>query len=231
MYWQEEVRPEDYRVSDDVADLIFSIDGREIPVDHAYALSQALLKVAPWIAETPGLAIHSVHVAGSQNGWERPEHGTDSRLILSKRSKLTIRVPKDAQERLVNDLKECTLDVLDCPLKLGKVKIKPLSKQTTLFARYLVSPMQEDENQFLQRMVAELSGMNIRVRKALCGKSQALSTPEGPLWTRSLMLAELGVDEAVRLQQKGLGTHQHLGCGIFIPHKGIDAVHNLNDDK
>jgi len=66
--------------------------------------------------------------------------------------------------------------------------------------------------------------MNIRVRKAVCGRTNRLATPEGLISTRSLMLAGLTQDESIRLQQRGLGHHPLLGCGIFIPHKGIDSV-------
>jgi len=32
------------------------------------------------------------------------------------------------------------------------------------------------------------------------------------------------------VQQTGIGEHMHLGCGIFIPHKGIEAVKKSEDD-
>jgi hypothetical protein len=67
--------------------------------------------------------------------------------------------------------------------------------------------------------------MDIRVRKALCGKTTALAAPDGPIETRSLMLADLTPEESLRLQQQGLGPHRAMGCGLFIPHKGIAAVH------
>jgi hypothetical protein len=38
------------------------------------------------------------------------------------------------------------------------------------------------------------------------------------------MVASLTVAESIRLQQRGLGSNRLLGCGIFIPHKGIDPV-------
>jgi hypothetical protein len=68
------------------------------------------------------------------------------------------------------------------------------------------------------------------VRKALCGKATPLATPNGMVHTRSLMLADLSVEESVRLQQHGLGPHRELGCGIFIPHKGVDAVKSLDKE-
>jgi hypothetical protein len=41
------------------------------------------------------------------------------------------------------------------------------------------------------------------------------------------MVAELRPEESITLQQRGIGEHQHLGCGLFIPHKGIREVHDL----
>ena len=39
-----------------------------------------------------------------------------------------------------------------------------------------------------------------------------------------LPLIDPNPDEAVRLQQMGLGPRRDLGCGVFIPHKGIDSA-------
>ena len=72
MFWQEE-ETKKVAVPDKVIDLIFDIQCRTLPVDHAYDLSEALLGIAPWIAEDPRIGVHTVHVAGSQNGWERPD--------------------------------------------------------------------------------------------------------------------------------------------------------------
>jgi CRISPR-associated protein Cas6 len=231
MFWQDEKRPADYAVPDDVVDLVFSIDCRELPVDHAHSLSTAIRRAAPWIGEEAEIGIHTVHVAGSQNGWERPAHGTDSRLLLSKRTKLTIRVPKHAAERLSRDLCGAVLDVDGCPLKVGDAHTRLLSKQGTLQARYVVAEsVDETDADFLGRMARELGAMGIRVRRALCGRTNLLVTPAGPIATRSLMLADLSPDESVLLQRRGLGPLRQMGCGIFIPHKGIDSVRGADDD-
>lgn len=230
MFWQEETSRDQFQVPDAIVDLVFSIDCRELPVDHAYALSYALRRALPWIADDDRIGVHAVHVAGSQNGWERPVHGSDQRLVLSRRTKLAIRVPSERRDALQGELEGATLDVAGCALTVGKGKIRPLSKQTTLFSRYVVIPGEQDENAFLHWAAAELKKRDIRVRKALCGKATSLQTPEGPLPTRSLMLADLTLEESLRLQQEGLGSHRHMGCGIFIPHKGIDAVKKSEDD-
>jgi CRISPR/Cas system CSM-associated protein Csm4 (group 5 of RAMP superfamily) len=43
------------------------------------------------------------------------------------------------------------------------------------------------------------------------------------------MLADLAVEESVRLQQRGLGPGRTLGCGLFLPHKDINEVRQVLD--
>jgi CRISPR-associated protein Cas6 len=231
MFWQDEKRPADFAVPDDVVDVVFSVDCRELPVDHAHSLSTAIRRAAPWISEEAEIGVHTVHVAGSQNGWERPAHGTETRLLLSKRTKLTIRAPKHAVDRLSHDLCGAALDVDGCPLKIRDAHTRLLSKQGTLQARYVVAEsVDESDEAFLSRMARELGALGIRVRRALCGRTNLLMTPAGPIATRSLMLADLSPDESVLLQRRGLGPLRQMGCGIFIPHKGIDSVRGAEDD-
>lgn len=228
MFWNDDDSPDWIRVPDDIVDLLFGIDCKCIPVDHAYLLAEALKQALPWIAEEAGVAVHSVHVAGSQNGWERPEHGTDSYLAVSKRTKLTLRVPRHRVTEVLRELPGAKLDVGGETLVVGAGKTKPLTAETTLFSRYvaldLAAASAEDEGVFLETAARALAAMEIRVRKAVCGKTNRLATPDGSIATRSLMLAGLTPDESIRLQQQGLGHHPLLGCGIFIPHKGIDSV-------
>jgi CRISPR-associated protein Cas6 len=224
MYWTQDESADRMPATDEVVDLLFPIDCRRLPVDHAYALGEALCRALPWLAADTEVAVHEIHVAGSQNGWERPAHGTRSYLRPSRRTRLAIRAPKDRIEPLLTQLSGTALSVDDCALSIGPGKIRPLSAETTLFARHVVGAPREDEETFLARCAQALSGMDIRVRKALCGRSVELATPEGAVFTRGLMLADLTRAESIRLQQSGLGPRRLLGCGIFIPHKGIDPV-------
>jgi CRISPR-associated protein Cas6 len=168
-------------------------------------------------------------VAGSQNGWERPDPGAGQKLCLSKRTKFTLRVPLERLEQ-AQQLTGSSLDVGGHPLRVGKSKTRPLSKLGTIFSRYVVCHPGEGEHAFLQRIVGELRERDIPVKKALCGKETCLQTPDGPLHTRSLMLADLSPEHSLQLQRFGLGPHRLMGCGIFLPHKGIEAVKKLEDD-
>jgi len=225
MFWQENTPKTETRVPDDIVDVLFEIKGRQIPVEHAHVLSVELQRALPWLADEPRAAVHLIHVAGSQNGWERP----DDLLHLSRRSKLTLRLPK---ERLTEAgaLTGQTLHIKGHAIEIGASKTRPLSRQGTVFARYVACDGNEDEHAFLTRMAEELRQMDVPVKKALCGKTTLLDTPEGPLHTRSLLLAELSAEESLRLQRIGLGPGRKMGCGIFIPHKGIAAVKTSQDD-
>ncbi len=228
MFWQEDDRST--KALSDIVDVLFRIRCRELPVDHLWPLSQALRTAAPWLDEDPRVAIHEIHVAGSQNGWERPGRDAAQQLVLSRRTRLILRMPRERLEQACA-LEGITIDVAGHPLTIGEFKTRELSKLTTLFSRHLLTASDEDENAFLERIAAELRQRGIRVRKALCGKPDIIDTPHGVLHTRSLMLADLATDEAIELQEQGLGEHQKLGCGIFIPHKDIEAVKKIADDE
>lgn len=230
MFWQENDESGKFVVPDDIQDLAFSLDCRWLPVDHAEALSNAVLQALPWLREESQAGIHQIHVAESGNGWFRPEPGSDQMLCLSRRTKLSLRLPKrrlDDAQALVGQ----TLDVAGQAMTIGKARLKPLVNSATTFCRYLVGKPDESEARFLERAVNALRSIDIPARKALCGREHVIATEHGPLITRSLMLADLSPEESIRLQEHGLGEHKLIGCGLFLPHKGIDAVKKPNDDQ
>lgn len=226
MYWQESRDSENFVVPDDIVDMVYGIRCRSLPVDHAYALSQAIQAALPWFTGEERAGVHTIHVAESGNGWMRPDDPS-ALLHLSRRTKLVLRVPKsriDDAGRLTGQ----TLDIQGNPLQIEKASVRSLSDLTTLFARYIVTDG-ADENAFLQDAMKQLNDMGIRPKKMLCGIERVILTPQRSIRTRSLMLAELSVPESVRLQQQGLGTERKLGCGLFIPHKDIKELQQVSD--
>ena len=76
----------------------------------------------------------------------------------------------------------------------------------------------------MTQAVTQLQAMGINVKKMMCGKEGVIQIPDTTLHTRSLMLADLELEESVKLQELGLGSGRKLGCGLFLPQKGIKAV-------
>ncbi len=222
MYWQEEEDDgSQFVVPEDVVDVQFSITCKSLPVDHAHALSTAVKEALPWFAEEVQAGLHLIHVAESGNGWERPQ-GEDELLYLSRRTKLTLRVPHHRLE----DTKQLTgqiLDVAGNAMEIGKSNVRLLSISTTLYARYVASETGQSEDDFLAALITELKSAGLRFKKVLCGKENLMDTPDGSIITRSLLVADMGFDDAVKLQETGVGPHAYkkLGCGLFIAHKTV----------
>ena len=225
MFWEEdEDKTLPYKAPDEILDVLLALKCKSLPLDHAWALSEALQTEFSWIKEAQHLGIHQIHVAESANGWMRPEDPTDEILYPSRRTKLSLRVHKD-QLPLVNELTGCELSIDGHSLSIGAVKNKPLINASVIFSRHVAASEDETEDQFLQRMSDEILTLcHIKIKKMMCGKSHQIQTPNGPLQTRHLMIADLDSEPSIIIQQYGLSTHRKLGCGLFLPHKGIKSL-------
>lgn len=226
MLWDEEKKVAEYQVPDDIVDLVYKISCKQIPTTHAFELAEALYQVLPWLKDEPGVGIHQIHGATSGNGWERPPDG--EMIHLSKRSKMSLRVPKER----VQDAHKLTgqvLDIAGCAVEVGKATEKMMHPLPTIFARYVVVPEGMDETQFTYWVADELAKRDVRLSKMLCGISHRLELPDGCYETRSVMIADLDKETSVLLQEEGVGPFRHYGCGIFLPQKGIKAVGETED--
>lgn len=223
MFWDDEAPQDELAVLRDVVDVSFRIDCPCLPLDHAHALSAALLERLPWL-ETEELAgVHLIHGAESGNGWMRPQDPETDLLHLSRRARLRLRVPEKrlgAAENLVGK----QLDVAGFALGVGAMNVIPLEPLPVVFARYVVSEPDQDEAGFLAGMAMELRRLGVPVSKLLSGRGHMLRVPDGLLYTRSLMVAELDPDASLRVQRHGIGPQRAMGCGLFIGHKDIAPV-------
>lgn len=228
MFWndEQEKKPE-FVIPDDVVDLAFRVGCPTLPLDHAHALSRALLDVLPWLEDEEHAGVHLIHGAASGNGWYRPEDVTNEVLHLSRRTRMRLRVPRHRLDE-ARGLSGRRFDIDGHPLEVGDSEVFLLSSLSTLFARYVITGADTDEQAFLEEAARGLRDIGIDCRKMLGGISHTLQFPDGPVHTRSLMVADLEPEQSVRLQQVGLGAGRHIGCGLFLPHKGIKPV---NDDK
>jgi len=224
VFWNEENdEQEQFVIPDNVLEVVFAVkDCPCLPAEHAYALSEALHQALPWLEEEDRIGVHPIYGADSGNGWQRPED-PDAPIYLSRRQKMTLRVPRER----VEDIKQLSGQILDVDgysLTLGEARTRLLSDLPTLFARNVATEPGLGEDEFLARIAGELRELDIQVKKMMASIERDIRTPDGPLHTRGLMLADLGPEDSVRLQEQGLGPHRKLGCGLFVPQKGIKAV-------
>ncbi|MBT8123548.1 MAG: type I-MYXAN CRISPR-associated protein Cas6/Cmx6 [Gammaproteobacteria bacterium] len=227
MFWQDqEDEKQQFVVPENVVDLSFKVQCKELPLDHAHALSQTIQQALPWFADESLAGMHLIHGAESGNGWIRPQE-PDAILSLSKRTRFMLRLPKHRVED-ASKLAGQELNVAGNRLILSTPNQKPLSVLTTIFARYVViqgmEDSLEDEEAFLNQAAEMLRKEGIQVKKMMSGRMHVLQMPGKDLFTRSLMIDGLKIEESIYLQQHGLGDGRLVGCGLFMPHKGIEAV-------
>jgi len=220
MFWEEE-ESESLTPTKEVVDLSFSIAATQLPVEHAYLLLQAIQQVLPWFSDEEGAGMHQIHGAESGNGWQRPDDGGE--MYISKRTKLILRLP---QQRVADAelLSGQTLDIGGHSLEVGKANVRLLNPLSTIYARYVITGDDESEEQFLESVVGQLREMGASCKRVLSGKTRMIRLPERELKTRSVMLADISKEDSLHIQQRGLGDARQLGCGLFIPHKGINRI-------
>jgi len=194
-----------------VTDIQFELKGRALPKDHGHVLFLELARLLPWIAEEELLGIHPVHGADTGQG----------ELMLGRRTKLTIRTPIDRVEQVMS-LSGQTITIGGETLAIGAAKTRPLALYTPLYA-HCVTTGSDDEKAFAADIIRLLDEMHIDSR-FICGKRQRVNTAAGEISGYSLMLHGLPVEHAMQIQVTGLGGNRKLGCGIFIPHKSINAL-------
>jgi CRISPR-associated protein Cas6 len=204
---------------EEVVDAAFAIECRSLPVDHAFALSQAILAALPWFAEEPQAGLHTVHGAASGAGWQRPE-GEDALLQLSHRTRLVLRLP-GSRLRDAAALTGQTLDVAGFPMRVGRLQPRPLLRIASLFSRSVIFEGSDDETEFLAAATEALSALGVEASTMLCGRDVTLATPQRTYRTRSLMVTVATPAQSLALQRQGLGEARKLGCGLFIPHKDV----------
>jgi CRISPR-associated protein Cas6 len=223
MFWDETTPADELARLRDVVDVAFRIDCPCLPLDHAHALSAALLARLPWLGTEPHAGVHLIHGAESGNGWMRPQDPEKDLLHLSRRARLRLRVPEARIDEAAS-LEGAGLDIAGFSAAIGPMNVVPLDPLPVVFARYVVSDTDQDEAAFLARMAEELQALGVPATKLLSGRSHVLRVPGGLLRTRSLMVAELQPESSLRLQRSGIGPDRAMGCGLFIGHKDIAPV-------
>lgn len=214
-------RPEEF------VDALFALSCRSMPVDHAWALAEAVGSALPWLADEPSAGIHLVGVATSGAGWMSPAE-PDALLQLSRRAKLALRLPRARLED-ASALVGRTLQVASWPMRIERLSARSLARSATLFSRGVILAAGPTEADFLAAAVGELAALGVRPTRLLCGRTSTLATPQRTYHARSLMLAGVKLEHSLVLQERGLGDERRLGCGLFVPCKGIGDVRARDD--
>lgn len=220
-FWSEDnEEQQEYKVPDNILDFVFNLKSKCIPMNHAHLLFDAIQQALPWLSIEDNIGVHPIYGAESGNGWERPD--TDV-LFLSRRQKMTLRLPKFRTAE-IQQLVGMTLQLGKYTLEIGSFTTRQMNDLPTVFARNVVTDIDQEEHDFLTHCQQTLGELGINGKKMMCGLKGRIELPDQTVYTRSLMLADLEKEESVRIQETGLGPMRQYGCGLFMPQKGIKAV-------
>jgi CRISPR-associated protein Cas6 len=204
-----------------MVDAGFTLGGDTLPRDHRRRLADALRRALPGLAQWPGAGVHRINVS----------QGGGAEVMLSQRSRLTLRLPR-SQVPALEPLVGRSLDIAGHALRLGAaVHVRELLPYRTLYAHLVAAadgddPQDDaggDELAFMAAVNADLAAMGLRCRP-ICGRRQHIDDAGRRLPGFSLMLDGLSAADALQLLEAGLGPHRLLGCGLFVPHRSAAAV-------
>ena len=201
-----------------MTDIQFDLQGSVLPKDNGYVLYRELVRLLPWLESEEMVGIHAIHGAATGEGELVRGKGD---LILNRRTKLVIRLPKTRVADIAK-LTGQTISVAGHCLQIGASKLRPITLHIPLYA-HCVTTGSDDETVFAAEIIHLLDDMHIDCR-FICGRQQTIMTAAGVVPGYSLMLHGMGIEHAIKIQETGLGGHRKIGCGIFIPHKSIKAL-------
>ena len=194
-----------------VVDAVFALRGHAVARNHAQALREALAARWPWLESDPMVAIHPLRLVP----------GNDDPSPLSKRARLMLRLPAQRMRELAA-ARDVEIDLMGQVLRLGPPQQQALRPHSALYAHRVAAPG-PDEASFMALVEREIDALGIAAAR-VCGRHQQLVLPGRRIDAFSLLLHEMTPEHALRLQQRGLGDHRLLGCGVFVPHKSAAAV-------
>lgn len=195
----------------DMVDVAFDLVAPTLPRNFEWPLYRALVRIAPWLENTPRAGIHPLRASQAQDG----SH------LVARRAKLVLRLPR---ERLCasSAFEGASLDLGGgVTARLGTGAIRSLEPAPTVYSSRVVTG-DSDETAFSAHLVDELAALGIH-RPLVCGRRSAVPIEGLDIAAFSVAVHGLGDAASLLLQSAGLGRARAIGCGLFVPHKTIAA--------
>jgi len=194
-------------------DMMFDVEGDSLPAAYPFALWPALVQHVPQLANENFIGVLPLRSSVNNQG-----------MILSKRAKLTLRLPVTLADSVTACLAGQQLDINGNTIRLGTSKVRPIQPFPTIHAQMVAG--KTDEVLFIKDINMQLKELGV-TGNLICGKRHFLSSEQHHINGFSLVIHDLKPEASLKLQYAGLGGSRQFGCGIFIPYKVITG---LSDD-
>ena len=191
-------------------DLVFDLEGSTLPASYRVALWDALLRLAPRLAEEKRVGVLPLRSA---------ENSQDT--LLAKRSKLVVRVPSTLAESASASLTGQQIDISGSTIRIGSAKARTIQPYPTIHAQQVTGS--DNEVLFVEDIRNQMAELGV-AGKLICGKRFTVNDGERSIHGYSLVLHDLKPEASLLLQYAGLGVDRQFGCGIFVPYKVITGL-------
>lgn len=195
-------------------DLKFPLTGHTIPLNHGYPLYAAICHQFPVIHNLTTLSIHPI--TGN------PEF--PKLLHLTEDSQLRLRLPIN-QVPLIYRLAGKTLTLNEHKIRLGLPESQFITSHHHLYSHLVIIRGFDEPQSFLEAAQRQLDQRNILATLNL------ITRPEGEPIRRTIevkgktlvgygvKISDLSKEDAISLQEQGIGGKHKMGCGVFVPVK------------
>lgn len=206
----------DTAINSPVVDLYFHVQGKQVPVDHGYALYGAISRTFQalqnsseenWLHSADNVGLLALR--GSYQG--------SGKLLLNQRARFGLRLPAALIPKAL-PLAGKRLDLNGDKLLVGVTTTEALIPAATLYAHIVTTKNGEDETRFDAEIQRQLEELGIK-GKPTRGPRRIVTIKDKKVVAHSLLVSELTADESIRLQEQGLGGRRKMGCGVFIASK------------
>jgi CRISPR-associated protein Cas6 len=200
-----------------LCDVVFHVEGRFLPTDHAYPLYAALSRRLPKFHDPQG-NWRFAPITGQPVG--------GGLLQLHRQSVLRVRLPEQDVPRVI-PLAGKRLDIHGYTVLLGTPQVGCIGPASELRAWLVTFRNNVDPAAFLNTAVEQLQARGIQGEPSIPvltsgphrGQPQRriIRIKGRSIVGYSLVVRGLSDADSLRLQAEGLGGRIRLGCGFFVP--------------
>lgn len=195
-----------------IVDLMFHIHGKQVPMDHGYALYSAISHIlepegkneAAWLHQGDDVGLLPI----------RGRYAGDGKLLLNQNARFGLRLPAHLIPQVL-PLAGKRLDIKGESLRIGTTTTSALIPAPVLYAHIVTTKNGEDETRFDAEIQRQLDALDIKGKPAR-GSRRIVTIKDKKVVGYSLLVSELTAEESIRLQEQGLGGRRKMGCGVFV---------------
>ncbi len=189
-------------------DICFQVMGKNIAVDHGYALFAAVNRIRPHFHEDQDAGLRLI----------RGRYVGGGMLDISPCSELVMRVPVSGIPEYI-PLAGKRLEIIGESLRVGVLKTRAIIPAVAVYSHLVTTKNGQEQSRFEQEISRQMRELNVQGKFTL-GKRRTFRVHKKQMVGYSMLVSELTAEESVILQERGLGGRRKMGCGFFEPREG-----------